>query len=505
MLCPHCSTSNISKALACRSCGASLHDAPKTVGPLHLLVGTKLQGGNFSIGKLVQQDDMGFTYMGSDSRVHRLVGVKELFPVGSSRREKAVIAAASALSAYNAAKRQFLQDAQTFLELRHPHLHRALAAFEEHNSVYFIVESTPGKSLAVLLQERGSPLNETEALTYIEKVGAALATAHGAGLLHSDLRPEHVLISADKQPILTNFQLGSKALHGLLNGHSTSSSTKLISRYAAPEHYTPGAQISASTDVYGLAAMLYHMLTGNPPIAATARAKGVALKAIKALNPQISATVAQSVMAALSLDALQRPQSITVFLQQLKAAPANHQKPTAGFTLAPVAPLPSHAPAVAPAPTLLPHDLLLRTTPAPSVTVTIIPPKQDAPLRATVSAFHPTSATVSKLTGHAGRVSSVAFSPVGNLLASAGEDGAVLIRDARGGALQRSLTEALPQTLVGVVSEARPRSLNDTLSLAQTVRHSVQSSLQGQVKRVSAVSFSPDGRTLACGNEDSVI
>lgn len=469
------------------------------------------------MGKLAQQDETSFTYMGAEARTRRLVTIREFFPMGSTRQGQLIYH--KALTAYNEMNRAFRRDAEILLRIRHKGLPRLVAVFEASNTTYCVTEQAPGKSLAAFLQERG-PLPEAEAVTLAEKMGRALGAAHHAGLLHRALRPEHTLIKADGEPVLLHFLLGG-ALPPSLAGPQPSD-VKLISRYAAPEQYAAAPQSDAPADVYGLAAMLYHILTGHAPIAATARAKGVALKGPRSLNPQISARVADAIIAGLNMEARQRPQRAALFIEQLKGAPATQpsapQTDPAGFNFAPFTPPIPAVPKSLTTPSLLPHDLLFTTRPPgttssgpphslsgqPDAPALFVVPPVPVPFPVT-SAFHPTSATVHKLSGHMSRVASVAFSPVGGLLASGDEAGLILLWEARTGKLLRALPEALAQTLLGTVTEAMPRSLNETLTLAKTMRHSVQSKIKGDSKRISAVDFSPDGRTLACGNEDSTV
>src|SRR2546426_3849726 len=95
MLCALCNTQNPVATRACRACGAPLGvEAPAAA--LHALpVGTKLQGGAFTVGKVLGQGGFGITYLGSDARDRRPVAIKELFPHGCSRRERAVQPAAA--------------------------------------------------------------------------------------------------------------------------------------------------------------------------------------------------------------------------------------------------------------------------------------------------------------------------------------------------------------------------------------------------------------------------
>ena len=237
MRCPVCATSNISKALTCRSCGTALGGA--AAGPQHLPVGTRLQGGDYSVGKLAQQDETSFTYMGAEARTRRLVTIREFFPTGSTRQGQLVYH--KALTAYNEGNQAFRREAEILLRIRHKGLPRVVAVFEAGNTTYCVTEQPSGKSLVAFLQERGGALPEAEAITLAEKMGRALGAAHHAGLLHRALRPEHTLIKDDGEPVLLHFLLGGALAPALAGAHS--SEAKLISRYAAPEQYAAAPQL----------------------------------------------------------------------------------------------------------------------------------------------------------------------------------------------------------------------------------------------------------------------
>src|SRR5579862_22393 len=109
-LCPVCNQSNEPIAPACRSCGTPLSAPASMIDALP--AGTKLQGGAFTVGKVLGQGGFGITYLGSDARTRQPVAIKELFPHGCSRRERPVQpAAAMAPADYESTRRRFLEEA----------------------------------------------------------------------------------------------------------------------------------------------------------------------------------------------------------------------------------------------------------------------------------------------------------------------------------------------------------------------------------------------------------
>src|SRR5438128_7798698 len=98
MLCPLCNSPNQDGATACRACGAPVSAGAPAAVPA-LSVGTKLQGGAFTVGKVLGQGGFGITYLGSETRFRRSVAIKELYPHGRARQGAAVLPAGALTAA----------------------------------------------------------------------------------------------------------------------------------------------------------------------------------------------------------------------------------------------------------------------------------------------------------------------------------------------------------------------------------------------------------------------
>jgi predicted Ser/Thr protein kinase len=313
-LCPTCRTLNRPGASACIACGTPMGPAEAS-RPAHVLpTGTRLRGGEYSIGKVLGQGGFGITYLGADARRRRAVAIKEFFPHGCAR-DSLIVQPLGAMSAddYQSALRRFLEEACTLAQFQHPSIVRVYAAFEENNTAYMPMEYLKGKTLLKLVEERRR-LPEAEAVDYIEHVGAALAAVHAKGLLHRDIKPENLIVTEDGRVVLIDFGSARTFAAG-----KTRRMTQLLTPgYAPLEQYGQAARFGAFTDVYALGATLYHLLTGEVPVQAVDRAAGVELPAPRALNPGVSVTVDEAVMAALAMRVDARPQSVTEFLASLR-------------------------------------------------------------------------------------------------------------------------------------------------------------------------------------------
>jgi serine/threonine protein kinase len=128
---------------------------------------------------------------------------------------------------------------------------------------YLVLEYMPGGSLAQLC--RASPLTFEQTLDYTAQICAALAYAHARDVIHRDVKPSNIMLSADYKRVKM-LDFGVARLLSNDSGLITKVGTDL---YAAPEHYSlshvSGTKLTAAADVYALAKSVYFMLYGKPP------------------------------------------------------------------------------------------------------------------------------------------------------------------------------------------------------------------------------------------------
>src|SRR5262249_7720894 len=130
---------------------------------------------------------------------------------------------------------------------------------------YLVTEYMPGGSLAgQLAVERDAPARAQLALAVAEQIGAALDWAHAGGVLHRDVKPSNVPIAADGRLVLGDFGL-ARVLQPGASLHATQSGLVAgTPAYMAPEQAL-GEPADSRTDLYGLAVVLYEIVTGRVP------------------------------------------------------------------------------------------------------------------------------------------------------------------------------------------------------------------------------------------------
>ncbi|MEP6871440.1 MAG: serine/threonine-protein kinase, partial [Anaerolineaceae bacterium] len=193
--------------------------------------------------------------------------------------------------------RALASEARVLAGLRHPNIVQAYDFTRIDGEPYLVLEFVDGRSLRELLE--AGPPEPDEAVRYTLAIAGALAYAHGQGVIHNDVKPENVLIAANREALLTDFGVASSPLAAtLLPGEADSIAGSLP--YIAPE-VIQGVPPGPQSDLYALAATLYEMLSGAPPFAGV----GAAGMAQRLAGPPPRLTIAETRMSGLP-DILER-------------------------------------------------------------------------------------------------------------------------------------------------------------------------------------------------------
>jgi WD40 repeat protein len=160
------------------------------------------------------------------------------------------------------ARRRFQTEAKAAARLQHPGIVAIHDVGEENGLPWFSMDLLPGGNLSQRVGD--TPLGAREAAACVREVALAVQHAHAQGVLHRDLKPSNIVLTAGGSPRVTDFGI---ACFASLEGADplTRTGQALGSPgYAAPE-LALGGRADARTDVYGLAALLYFLLTARPP------------------------------------------------------------------------------------------------------------------------------------------------------------------------------------------------------------------------------------------------
>ncbi|MFC8450188.1 Stk1 family PASTA domain-containing Ser/Thr kinase [Kitasatospora sp. NPDC057223] len=215
------------------------------------LIGTLLDG-RYRVEQRIATGGMATVYRGTDTRLDRVVALKVMHP---------------SLAGDADFTGRFIREAKAVARLSHPNVVNVFDQGADGAAVFLAMEYVPGRTLRDLLSDRGA-LSVRAALDILEPVLAALGSAHRAGLVHRDVKPENILITDGGLVKVADF-----GLVRLLNGAEgaaaggTSASGALLGTvsYLAPEQIRSDEATDQRVDVYAAGILLYEMLTGGKP------------------------------------------------------------------------------------------------------------------------------------------------------------------------------------------------------------------------------------------------
>jgi hypothetical protein len=165
----------------------------------------------------------------------------------------------------DAAVHRFYAEAEAAANLKHPNIVAIHEVGQHDGQHYFSMDYIEGQNLAEWAA--GRPALATQAAMLVKTIADAVHYAHQRGTLHRDLKPSNVLIDADDVPHLTDFGLAKTV--GSVRNLTQTGDIMGTPAYMAPEQASGRHdQIGPHTDVYALGAILYELLTGQPPFSA---------------------------------------------------------------------------------------------------------------------------------------------------------------------------------------------------------------------------------------------
>ena len=159
--------------------------------------------------------------------------------------------------------RRFRQEAEVIAQLDHPHIVPVHDVGEHDGRPFFVMKLAEGGTLAQRLADPGRPFGVREAVQLMVKVARAVQFAHDRGVLHRDLKPANILLDAGGEPLVGDF--GLARLAHAAGASSPSADGVGTPAYMAPEQVRGTPAVTTATDVHGLGAVMYHLLTGRPP------------------------------------------------------------------------------------------------------------------------------------------------------------------------------------------------------------------------------------------------
>ncbi|MCA9449900.1 MAG: serine/threonine protein kinase, partial [Candidatus Omnitrophica bacterium] len=270
----------------------SSDNSNRSSGGRELPPGTCLQ--EFIIERVLGAGGFGITYLARDTRLDRMVVIKENLPNQFAHRDTTSLtvkpgSSRDDLENFRWSMENFSREASILAALDHPGIVKVLRSFEAFGTAYFVMPFIEGRALDDVAREHlglGRTFPENELRGFLERVLEALEYLHGHGIFHRDIKPANILITSKGLPVLIDFGSARQRL-------SEKSMTVVESAgYTPLEQLQSRGNIGPWSDIYSLGATLLKIMTGQVPPLPTDRIGDDPMEAILA-TPEVAGRYSQ--------------------------------------------------------------------------------------------------------------------------------------------------------------------------------------------------------------------
>lgn len=301
----------------CPYCG--FHADSKQIEP-YLPIRTVL-GNRYLVGKLLEYNGDGATYMGLDLSTRESVNIREYFPEGIALRDSktlAVYAAPGNEVAFNECLQSFIEMWRKLMRLSGlSALIKVRDTLEGNGTCYAITENIDGITLReYLLRNNVGYISWEKARPLLMPVLSTLGTLHASGIIHRGISPSTLVVASDGKIRITGFSISQ------VRSARSELKCQLFNGYAAFEQYGFEGRQGTWTDIYGFGAVLYRTLIGTDPIDATERVTNDRLMVPGKFAEQLPAYVINGLVNALQILPEDRTRTVEELRAELSASPS---------------------------------------------------------------------------------------------------------------------------------------------------------------------------------------
>jgi eukaryotic-like serine/threonine-protein kinase len=224
---------------------------------------------------------------------------------------------------------RFRREIQLAARLQHPHIVPVLQSGETDGVPFYTMPFVEGESLRARLDQRGA-MPFADALPILRDVLRALEYAHGAGVVHRDIKPDNVLLAGNSASV-ADFGIAKAITAARAEGAAGATLTSVgmsvgTPAYIAPEQAAGDADVDHRADLYSFGCMAFELIAGEPPFNESSPQKMLAAhlskppRELATLRSDVPRALADLVKRTLAKDPADRPQSAAEILKEMEAA-----------------------------------------------------------------------------------------------------------------------------------------------------------------------------------------
>ena len=312
-LCPNCFAKR-QNTDCCPFCHYRYNDLPDDNASLRQMT---VLNHRYIIGRVLGVGGFGVTYLALNNETGEKCAVKEFMPSELAVRDgmgNVYPSSEDNAELFEHCKSGFLNEAKTLYTFRgDPTIVNVNDYFEENHSAYFAMEYLDGCNMRAQMQKSGGRIPVEMATIMLVTVGSALMDVHKFNILHRDISPENIFLTSNGSYKLIDFG----AARFFTSRANKSLSVLLKPGFAPPEQYSSNGNQGPWTDVYGLAATYYYLVSGVKPLDAMDRLSGKHMAALCDLCHGVSKKTSDAVNRALALDYHARYKDMVSFLNDV--------------------------------------------------------------------------------------------------------------------------------------------------------------------------------------------
>ncbi len=270
----------------------------------------------YIVGRLLSYNGEGAVYIGYDTVTSTRVTIKEFMPDTLCTRKKGepeILVNANNSPLYKTYLSEFADLNHSLMKLRGmAHIQAVLDVFYANNTCYAVFEFISGISLKTYLANAAGGMTWEQVKELFPPIFTTLSLVHAAGIIHRGISPQTIFVTDKMELKLAGFAITAARTTG------TEIACEIYSGYAAPEQYSNEPN-GTWTDVYGISAVLYKVLTGANPTEAIARTGGMPEPSL--ININVPQNVSRVIMNGMKLSNDTRIRTVTELVDKLFAPP----------------------------------------------------------------------------------------------------------------------------------------------------------------------------------------